>query len=90
LKKDDCPNGDFSSSYYDETCDTTPFPKEPVPYKLREGSGEATGDFVDTNEHKTSPTSPYEGGKYEIQTAYDWAFQHHITTLSPIEDANLT
>jgi hypothetical protein len=36
-KKDHCPKGDFSPSYYDGECGSIPFPKE--------GSGKATGDF---------------------------------------------
>jgi hypothetical protein len=60
LKKDDCPKGDFSPSYYDGICT--------APAVLR-GSGEATGDFEHGSSDKTS-----EDGQDEILTAYDWAF----------------
>jgi hypothetical protein len=78
LKKDVCPEGDDSPSYYDGTCAN--------PTGLR-GSGEATEDFVDTNEHKTSPTPPYEGGQDDLQSAYQRAFQQGITTMLTFEEA---
>jgi hypothetical protein len=79
--KDYCPNGDFSPSYYDGTCGDVPSDVE----VKAEGEVE---DFINGKENKTSPTPPYEGGKDEVQTAYDWAFQHSITTLAPLEEAD--
>jgi hypothetical protein len=93
LKKDDCPKGDFSPSYYDGTCDD-------IPTTGNVGTGLAL-----SNSDKSTPsdnTKPIDGQPAsqvdkanivpttddEIQTAYDWAFQHNITTLSPIENAN--
>jgi hypothetical protein len=30
LKQDDCPNGDLSPSYYDNSCETSPEPKKMI------------------------------------------------------------
>ncbi len=70
LKKDDCPNGDLSSSYYDGVCE-------------------------DDNQWDTQGSSDEESEwnqeeKTEFELAYEFAFQHGITTMDTIEKANMT
>jgi hypothetical protein len=67
LKKDNCPNGDFSPSYYDGICN------------------DITTGNVETGLALSNNGNPADD---EIQTAYDWAFQHNITTLQPLEKAD--
>jgi hypothetical protein len=100
--KDVCPNGDFSSSYYDGVCGETP----------TTGNGGTGLALSNTNESTQSdntkpidekPASQADKASLvpttavndeiqtsEIQTAYDWAFQHNITTLFPIETSHPT
>lgn len=60
-QKDYCPDGDFSDSYYDWTCE---WPKDIC--------------WVSDSKYNT-----------EMQTAYLYAYLHGMTTICPIDDANL-
>lgn len=61
LKKDYCPDGDYSDSYYDRTCEW--------PIDI---CGVSTSKF-----------------NTEMKTAYLYAYQHGMTTICPIDDADL-
>ena len=61
LHKDNCPDGDYSDSYYDWTCE---WPKDIC--------------WVSKSKYDT-----------ELKTAYLYAYTHKMTTMCPIEDANL-
>jgi len=70
LKKDDCPDGDFSPSYYDGTCGISPeFPKNP----------ERLLETDETREHGTAEE------KSESQV-YLWAREYHLTSMETYED----
>ena len=61
LHKDYCPDGDFSDSYYDWTCEW------PI-------------DICGVSESKYNT---------EMKTAYLYAYQHGMTTICPIDDADI-
>ena len=74
MRKDNCPDGDFSPSYYDWTC-----------WSSKNGAEDDTQD--------TFPEPQNGEGKSqwltESENAYNFAFKNWITTLSPIQKANL-
>ena len=75
LRKDKCPNGDYSDSYYDWDCGT---PKD-----------EQKNESQD--EEKTTYESAWDEGDYtdEEMSAYDWAYKNWITTMPTIKEANM-
>jgi hypothetical protein len=81
LKKDVCPDGDFSTSYYDGEC-STPF--------VRERSEE---DTTTPNEHNTAEQEVAPPRKdnttSEIFTAYERAYANKLTTMPTFEQARI-
>lgn len=78
LRKDKCPEWDYSSSYYDGKCWTPPHAA--ATWKTE------TWIILPPVRTCTITKSPY--GK-ELTNAFQWAFSKWITTICPIEDANL-
>ncbi len=74
LKKDNCPDGDYSDSYYDGTCGT-------VPSSWTEGEGSIDDD-------KDSSQAQNDGER-ELKTAYERAYENWITTMDTIQNADL-
>jgi hypothetical protein len=94
LKKDDCPNDDFSPSYYDGTCGDTPT-NDDVGTGLALSNNEKSILSDNTKPIDEKPASQTDNASIvpttnEIQSAYDWAFSHNITTLAPIETSHPT
>ncbi len=74
LVKDNCADWDYSASFYDGSCG-----KKTQPDKLIEEI-----DNVDD-----SPTIDGDSkDNHELQSLYEWAYSHHITTLAPLDVAN--
>ena len=67
LKRDDCPDWDFSDSYYDGTCEWWDDSDEII-------------DICKVNESNYSD---------EMKLAYLYAYSHWMTTMCPIDDADL-
>lgn len=82
LEKDNCPNGDFSPSYYDKTCSSIP------PYY--EGGQGGSDNMISTEEHKATETPPNQKEQNEYQSAYTWAYQNNITTMDSLEKTRIT
>jgi hypothetical protein len=83
--KDNCPNGDFSASYYDGTCGT---PDEQETTTWNNAENPASNDKVGTGLVPVRDEGEAEGiVNQEILTAYQFAYAHNITTLAPIEAA---
>ncbi len=76
-KIDDCPNGDYSSSYYDWTCG--------MPENNAENNGE-TGGEESINDNKDSLQVQNDEEKWqldeELKSAYERAYENWITTIS--------
>ena len=77
MRKDNCPNGDLSPSYYDGACegdntqDSSAEPQNDVT-PLTGGDGEARGGY-----------------SQEFLNAYERAFKNGITTMNTIDKANM-
>ena len=77
MRKDNCPDGDLSPSYYDGTCegdntqDSSAEPQNDVT-PLTGGDGEARGGY-----------------SQEFLNAYERAFKNGITTMNTIDKANM-
>lgn len=87
LSKDNCPNGDFSPSYYDGTCGEQ---KQEDNQKEEEKNNDTTTPETpktETNQEETWIENPLIVSD-EILSAYDRAFKHNITTLAPLDTAN--
>ena len=67
LRKDDCPDWDYSDSYYDGTCGWS-------------HDSDETMDICKVNESHFPD---------EMKLAYLYAYVHGMTTMCPIDDANL-
>lgn len=75
LYKDDCPDWDYSPSYYDGVCWKIPIKNnEKIP---THGSANLVGDITD---------SLYSN---ELNNAYQRTYSHGITTMSTIQKANI-
>jgi hypothetical protein len=92
LKKDNCPNGDFSPSYYDDECSEQPL-------RPSDTSADTSASENSTGNTQFSPLTGGEGDPTslgseegvvnpEVLTAYQFAYAHDITTLAPIANAN--
>ena len=79
ISKDNCPNGDFSDSYYDGTCGTRPQNDKEVSSWMNE-------EVVESSEEISS--LEWQGNN-ELQTAYEFAYKNWITTMDTIEDADM-
>jgi hypothetical protein len=80
LKIDNCPDGDWSPSYYDGECG---IPESGISENYPENSGEfpSTDNSLEFSENNSPKFSN------EIITAYQRAYAHGITTLQPLENA---
>jgi hypothetical protein len=77
LRKDNCPNGDYSDSYYDGICWEKP-------------ESQNWDKWNTNNEEDSSSQSSSEWQKnYELQTAYEFAYENKITTMDTIEKADM-
>jgi hypothetical protein len=79
LKKDVCPNGDFSPSYYDRECDADDDRSRPP---------------ISNTSTKNEHLSPEDNiipvpTKNKMQTVYEWAYANKLTTLSTFEEARI-
>ena len=73
LRKDNCPNGDFSDSYYDGRCWT------PNNDNTHQSAGEIVYDILGFDSHYSD----------EMNKAYQYSYYYGITTKWSIEDADL-
>ena len=81
--KDNCPNGDFSPSYYDGTCwDSRLEEKDSI---ITSESWNATTENQNSMQESSNTFQEFSS---EILTAYQRAFKNNITTLAPLENAN--
>ena len=79
ITKDYCPDGDFSDSYYDGTCGTKP-----------QNDQEVSSWAISEESNKDSSGNASEWQKnYELQTAYEFAYENKITTMDTIEKADM-
>ena len=76
LIKDNCPDGDYTSSYYDGSCGTKPITKT--------GTIITTGIIAKPINNNTTETPTTEQEK-----AYEWALSVWITTIDTIQEARL-
>jgi hypothetical protein len=76
LKRDTCPEGDLSPSYYDKECGTN---------DTTDNAG--TGLLVVSTGHDTLSEDDMSN-ETEVVSAYQWAFTNGITTLQPLEKAD--
>jgi hypothetical protein len=79
ISKDNCPNGDYSDSYYDGTCGAKP-------QNDKEVSSWVNEEVVEFSEEISS--SEWQGNN-ELQTAYEFAYKNWITTMDTIEEADM-
>lgn len=86
LRRDNCPNGDHSPSYYDGSCGDAPAPKVNVTTgstSTAVATGSTTTDKGPTQDQKADTP------KDELTQAYERAYQQRITTQNTIEKAQL-
>ena len=75
MRKDNCPNGDLSPSYYDGTC---------------EGANVSSWTDVRDLEWDTQDSSDKSSEwQTELEQAYQFAFKNSITTMNTIDKANM-
>ncbi len=74
-EKDDCPNGDYSDSYYDGTCGS------------KDSSSNDDNLSSWANAKDIDSTEWLESN--ELQTAYERAYENWITTMDTVEKADL-
>ena len=82
LKKDRCPNWDYSDSYYDGDCGVNPNDKEEKKddnEKQHNSSEKLVYDTLVFNPHYSD----------EQNKAYQYAYHYWITTKAPISNANI-
>ena len=84
LRKDDCPDWDYSDSYYDWTCGTKPVQKD---------NGKNTNR--ENNKHNSAGELRYDTSKFdsqysdEMNQAYQYAYHYGITTKENIKNADM-
>lgn len=79
---DYCPNWDFSQSYYDGLCTSSEF--EIIdPFYIRKNISTSDEEVFFAAEEELS------GYPLEFYSAYKYAYHYSMTTIAPIEDANL-
>ena len=75
LRKDSCPNGDYSDSYYDGTCGQKPTQKD-------ENKDNDPNENIDNSESDPNYSQ-------EMNDAYKFAHFYWITTMPTIKDADM-
>ena len=88
MKKDNCPNGDLSPSYYDGECwsDNNTWN---VIQSETQWSEESSNDSDTTVDYSDKSEEWQTWNQDEFLDAYNFAFKHGITTMDTIEKANL-
>lgn len=83
LRKDDCPNWDFSPSYYDKKCEAEKKEQKPEEYPIVASGCKLNRKNLPRFVDKRLPYST------ELLDAYERAYGLNITTVCPIQNADL-
>ena len=92
MRKDSCPNGDLSPSYYDGECwsDNNTWNVIQSPDIGINSSDESSKDWTWNQLDSSDKSSEWQTwNQDEFLDAYNFAFKHGITTMDTIQKANL-
>ena len=90
MRKDNCPNGDLSPSYYDGTCEGANVSSwtdvKDLEWDTQDSSAEPQNDVTPLT---GGDGEAREGYSQEFLNAYERAFKNGITTMNTIDKANM-
>ena len=94
MKKDNCPNGDLSPSYYDGACEganvsswtNVKDPETPMDSSAEPQNDKDTENVIQSETQWSEESSEWQT---ELEQAYQFAFKNWITTMDTIQKANL-
>ena len=92
MKKDNCPNGDFSPSYYDWTCTADNSTGDVIQSETQWSEESSNDNDTPMDSHVADAPQNDEGKSQwltESENAYNFAFKNWITTMNTIDKANL-
>ena len=86
MKKDNCPDGDFSPSYYDGECgDNGHESAETNTWNIQDSSDKSS-EWQTWSQMDTFP-SPQNNKEWEFFDMHKWAYENWLTIYAPWEDA---